>query len=348
MFGTAAVTVVGLGLMLGSVGCKSKTQGAAYDPSDPANVNMASVTTGPVGGPQAQVLGQRDQYSPTQSGVEYPQGNDNAVNAGQEALEEANSAPPPLPEYTQPQATRANTIWTPGYWRYAQTGYYWVPGAWVSPPYAGALWTPGYWGADGQRYRFHQGYWGRHVGFYGGVNYGGGYVGTGYHGGYWNGNQFYYNQAFYQVDPNQIHGVYNQPWRGSNAYGRVSYNGGNGGINILPIAAEIIALHEQHERPIRYQYDVERQAERNRGQFYEVNRGRPEAYVAGPGFVVGIGGGHEGEPVIIQRPIVIDERGGFPGRGNAFGHDKKHGNPHDDGGDRGRGDEHGRGGKHDR
>ena len=341
---------MGLVLVLGTIGCKSKDSAAIVDPTDPANVNMASVTSGPVGTQPARVLDQRQQAYPTQSGEQYPQGNDNAVNAGQEALDEADQAPPPLPEYTQPQATRANTIWTPGYWRHAQTGYYWVPGAWVSPPYAGALWTPGYWGADGQRFRFHQGYWGRHVGFYGGVNYGGGYVGTGYRGGYWNGNQFYYNQAFYQVDPS-IRMTYNQPWRGTNAYGRVSYNGGAGGIGILPIAAEMIAMHEQHERPIRYQYDVERQAQMNRGQFYEYNRGRPEAYVAGEGFVVGIGGGRREEPqqVIVQRPIVIDERGGFPGHGNAFGHDhdREHGNPHDDRGDRGRGDDHDRG-RHDR
>lgn len=336
-------------LVLGAVGCKSTAPVVAADPTDPANVNMATVPSGPAGNQPARALGQRDEAYPTQSGVQYPQtqGYDNQVNAGQEALEEADQAPPPLPEYAQPQATRANTIWAPGYWRHAQTGYYWVPGAWVTPPYAGALWTPGYWGADGQRFRFHQGYWGRHVGFYGGVNYGGGYVGTGYRGGYWNGNQFYYNQAFYQVDPN-IREVYNQPWRGTNAYGRVSYNGGVGGIGIVPIAAEVIALHEQHERPIRYQYDVERQAQMNRGQFYEYNRGRPEAYFAGEGFVVGIGGGRpEPQPVIVQRPIVIDERGGFPGRGNAFGHDKdrERGNPHDD---RGRDDDHDRGGKHDR
>ena len=327
IIGTAAVAVMGIGLMLGLFGCKSKAPETAYDPSDPANVNMATVTSGPVGSQPARVLDQRAQGYPTQSGEQYPQtqGYNDPVNAGQDALDEANSAPPPLPEYAQPEATRANTIWTPGYWRYARTGYYWVPGAWVSPPYAGALWTPGYWGADGPRYHFHPGYWGRHVGFYGGVNYGGGYVGTGYHGGYWNGNQFYYNQAFYQVDPNEIHGVYNQPWRGNNGYGRVSYNGGAGGIGILPIAAEMIAMHEQHERPIRYQYDLERQAEMNRGQFYDVNRGRPEAYVAGPGFVVGIGGGGQEQP-------RMDDQGGFPGRGNGYGHYQDHGNRHDDGG----------------
>lgn len=330
--------------MLGGIGCKSSAPAAIVD-GDPANVNMATVGSAPVMRQPERVLGQRDQAYPEQRGEQYPQ--------GQEAYDDADQAPPPLPEYAQPQVTRNNSIWVPGYWRHARTGYYWVPGAWVAPPYTGALWTPGYWAADGPRYRFHEGYWGRHVGFYGGVNYGGGYVGTGYRGGYWNGNQFYYNQAFYQVDPNEIHGVYNQPWLGSNSYGRVSYNGGNGGIAILPIAAELLALHEQHERQIQYQYELQRQAESRRGQFYEFNRGRPESYVAGPDFVIQLGGGRVEQPqqVIEQRPIVIDERGGFPGRGHAYGHDKEHGNPHDrendEGEGRGRGEERGRGKKHD-
>ena len=51
-------------------------------------------------------------------------------------------APPPLPVYQQPELTDPGDEWTPGYWNYAQTGYYWVPGAWVAPPYSGALWTP--------------------------------------------------------------------------------------------------------------------------------------------------------------------------------------------------------------
>ena len=327
--------VVGLVVGLSAIGCKSSAPAAIVDPTDPANVNMATVTSGPVGPPTARVLDQRDQSYPTQNGEQYPQGNDNGVNAGQQGLNEADQAPPPLPQYAQPEAVRPNTIWTPGYWSHAPSGFYWVPGAWVPPPYVGALWTPGYWGADGPRFRFHPGFWGRHVGFYGGVNYGGGYVGSGYHGGYWNGNQFDYNQAFYPVNP-RIGLTYNQPWGGRNPYGQVSYNGGVGGIGILPIAAELIAMREEHEGPLRYQYDLERQAERIRGQFYEFNRGRPEAYFADDRFFDGPGD---------ERG---DDRGDFPGRGNAFGHYKEHGNPHWDGE---RGNPHGEGGRgnpHDR
>jgi hypothetical protein len=53
------------------------------------------------------------------------------------------------------------------------------------PPKAGLLWTPGYWESEEGVYVFHVGYWGPHIGFYGGVNYGFGYDGIGYEGGYW-------------------------------------------------------------------------------------------------------------------------------------------------------------------
>src|SRR5262249_20289954 len=76
-------------------------------------------------------------------------------------------------------------IWTPGYWAYGDDGFFWVPGTWVLIPEPGLLWTPGYWGwDDGGFYVFHDGYWGLHVGFYGGIDYGFGYVGFGYQGRY--------------------------------------------------------------------------------------------------------------------------------------------------------------------
>ena len=324
--GTGTAVVVGLILLAGAGGCKKAP------PADPADVNMA-----PVNGQAqpAQVLGQQDAAQQTQQGEQYPDAGQQGSN--QAGAYEADQAPPPLPDYAQPVATRPNTIWTPGYWQYGQGGYYWVPGAWVAPPYVGALWTPGYWGADGSRFRFHNGYWGRHVGFYGGIPYGGGYVGTGYRGGYWRGDQFYYNQAVNRVDPNSIRFVYNQP---EPAYVgvRVSYNGGRGGISIGPMAAEIYALHEQHERPLRYQYDLERESSMRHGQFYEVNRGRPEVFIATDGFELGVG-----------RPVIVEQREGPPG--HAYGLYKDHGDEGRgrdgdrgrDGGDRGNG--HGNEGK---
>lgn len=328
--GSAAV--VGLALLLGAAGCKKTNSDTLAQ--DPANVNMA-----PVSGQQAnqqalpaRVLDEHDAAQPTQQGEQYPEA------AGQPGSEYADQAPPPLPDYAQPVATRQNTQWTPGYWQHSQAGYYWVPGAWVDPPYMGALWTPGYWGAEGPRYRFHAGYWGRHVGFYGGVPYGGGYGGTGYRGGYWNGNRFYYNQAVNRVDMNVIHEVYNRPEPGYAGI-RVSYNGGLGGLAILPIAAELIALHEEHERPLRYQYDVERQASFRHGQFYGENRGRPEVYFASEGF-------DRGPQIVERRQVIIEHREGPPG--HAYGHYKDHGDNgdrHGDGRD-GRGD-HGHGHGHD-
>jgi hypothetical protein len=327
--GTGAAIVAALAFLLGAGGCK-KTADSGTASSDPADVNMAPVNgQAPVAQqPLQQVLADRETEQPTQQG-EY----------------EADQAPPPLPDYQQPVATRPNTIWTPGYWQHSPSGYYWVPGAWVAPPYTGALWTPGYWGADGPRYRFHPGYWGRHVGFYGGIPYGGGYVGTGYRGGYWRGNQFYYNQAVNRVDPS-IQFVYNQP-EPVYAGVRVSYNGGSGGIAIGPIAAELFALREPHERPERYQYDLERESSMRHGQFYDVNRGRPEVYIATDGFELGVG-----------RPVIVEQREGPPGHAYGLykdhgdegrGHDGDHGNGHgnEGHGDNGNGHGHGNGKGHD-
>jgi hypothetical protein len=84
----------------------------------------------------------------------------------------ATEVPPPLAEDEQPPCPIEGYLWTPGYWAWVGGGYYWVPGAWVQPPRAGVLWTPGYWGFVGAFYVFHRGYWGTHIGYYGGINYG--------------------------------------------------------------------------------------------------------------------------------------------------------------------------------
>jgi len=105
-------------------------------------------------------------------------------------------APPVIPVYVQPEAPAYGYIWTPGYWAYGPDGYYWVDGAWVEPPYDGALWTPGYWDYSEGLYVWSPGYWGRHVGYYGDVNYGFGYFGVGFWGGYWNGGHFFYNREY--------------------------------------------------------------------------------------------------------------------------------------------------------
>ena len=220
---------------------------------------------------------------PAAQGQPYPAGSnggagdydaayDQQVNAGQDALY-ASQPPPPLPEYQQPELTDPGDQWTPGYWSYAPQGYYWVPGAWVAPPFIGALWTPGYWGFYGGRYRFNHGFWGQHIGFYGGVPYGFGYTGHGYEGGYWNGNRFFYNNAVNRVNVSVVHNVYvrNVTVVSNN---RVSYNG-PGGWNARPTASDVAVLHEQRVPAMQVQRQRAPEAAGNRQQFAAEHHGRP-------------------------------------------------------------------------
>jgi WXXGXW repeat (2 copies) len=186
-------------------------------------------------------------------------------------------APPVLPVYAQPICPAAGYIWTPGYWAYDEdAGYYWVPGAWVLAPYTGALWTPGYWGWGDGGYFWHTGSWGRHIGFYGGVNYGFGYFGRGYEGGRWDHDRFNYNRSVTNVNIVNVHNVYNE--RVVNNYNttRVSFNGGRGGVPMRPNAQEQSWGREQHTAPLPAQHQNEMRASQNRAQFANVNHGRPE------------------------------------------------------------------------
>lgn len=185
-------------------------------------------------------------------------------------------APPVLPVYTQPICPGDGYIWTPGYWAYGPDGYYWVPGVWVQPPQVGFLWTPGYWGWGGSAFLWHAGYWGPHIGFYGGVNYGFGYTGVGYGGGYWNGGHFFYNRTVNNINVVNIHNTYNRTVVVNNvSYNRVSYNGGNGGINARPSVQEQVAAREQHVQPTSNQVEHQTNASRDRQQWASVNGGRP-------------------------------------------------------------------------
>ena len=145
--------------------------------------------------------------------------------------------PPALPVYEQPACPGEDYIWTPGYWAYDYdyNDYYWVPGTWVQAPEPGFFWTPGYWGWEREAFVFHEGYWGPHVGFYGGINYGYGYFGDGYEGGRWDRGHFFYNRSVNNVNVTIIHNVYNTTViNKTTVINRVSYNGGNGGINVRP------------------------------------------------------------------------------------------------------------------
>jgi len=182
--------------------------------------------------------------------------------------------PPALPVYEQPVCPGDGYIWTPGYWAYTEDGgYYWVPGTWVEPPQVGFLWTPGYWGWGGNAYLFHEGYWGPTVGFYGGISYGFGYFGNGYEGGRWEHDHFYYNRAVSNVNVTVIHNVYET--RVTEVNNRVSYNGGNGGVEARATAEQERAERERHVGPVAAQTQHVQEARNNPELRASTNQGRP-------------------------------------------------------------------------
>jgi hypothetical protein len=156
-------------------------------------------------------------------------------------------APPELPVYDQPASPGDGYIWTPGYWAW-DGAYYWVPGTWVMPPQAGFLWTPGYWGWSDGGFSFNDGYWGPTVGFYGGIDYGFGYSGHGYQRG----------RNVRETTAN-----------------RVSYNGGNGGINEHATAQEEAAAHSRHLPAVTAQTQHAWTARNNPQQRATANHGVP-------------------------------------------------------------------------
>jgi hypothetical protein len=184
-------------------------------------------------------------------------------------------APPVLPVYAQPLCPGDGYIWTPGYWAYNEDGgYYWVPGVWVQPPTVGYLWTPAYWGWENGAYLFHGGYWGPHVGFYGGINYGFGYGGVGFEGGYWNHGAFFYNRSVANLGGVHVTNVYVRNVTIVN-HSNVAFNGGHGGIDARPSAQEAQFAHEQHVEATHEQAEHQNFAAQNRSQFASVNHGRP-------------------------------------------------------------------------
>ncbi len=204
-----------------------------------------------------------------------------------------NFAPPALPIYDQPPIPAPDYIWLPGYWAwdsYVQD-YFWVPGTWMQAPRPGLLWTPAWWGWQGGSYSFHEGFWGSHVGFYGGVPYGFGYTGSGYQGAYWNGGHVYYNRSVTNVTNVHVTNVYNQTVI-VNHVTNVSYNGGPGGIQARPSALEQVAMREPHVAQTPIQRQHVQMAQSNRQLFASANHGRPAiaattrpAVLNGPGNV---------------------------------------------------------------
>ena len=198
--------------------------------------------------------------------------------------------PPALPVYEQPPIPAPGYIWTPGYWAYGDEGYYWVPGTWVEPPAVGLLWTPAYWGWSDGAYVLHAGYWGPHIGFYGGINYGFGYVGVGYEGGYWEGDRFSYNSTVNNFGSTTITNTYSKTVVTNTTVNQVSYNGGPGGTKAEPTPQEQAALKEQHAAPTAVQTQHEHAASTNKALLATVNHGKPAvAATAKPGEFTGKG-----------------------------------------------------------
>jgi hypothetical protein len=193
-----------------------------------------------------------------------------------------NFAPPMLPVYEQPPCPEPGLMWTPGYWAYGGDGYYWVPGAWVPAPYEGALWTPGYWGWDNGLYVFHDGYWGDHVGYYGGVNYGFGYMGIGFVGGRWHGHDFEYNRAVMRFDERRFHDHFYEDRGVVDRYtvargNRTAFSGGPGGIRHEAMPEERMAAREQHIGRTSFQQQHEMGARSDRSSYFKTNGGHPQS-----------------------------------------------------------------------
>ncbi|HEY2345795.1 MAG TPA: hypothetical protein VGH80_07920 [Xanthomonadaceae bacterium] len=200
-----------------------------------------------------------------------------APNAGAATLISVRIAPPALPVYEQPEIPGPGYIWTPGYWAWDADAndYYWVPGTWVQPPTVGLLWTPGYWGWSERVYVFHPGYWGPHVGYYGGINYGFGYVGVGYAGGYWRGRNFYYNTAVNRFGSGvHITNVYNKTVVNVNINNHYSFNG-PGGADHRPTRDEQVADRDRHTAPIEAQVEHRDAARHDKELHASANHGAP-------------------------------------------------------------------------
>ena len=156
-------------------------------------------------------------------------------------------------------------------------GYYWVPGTWVEPPSAGVLWTPGYWGWANGVYAFNGGYWGPHIGFYGGVNYGFGYGGVGFEGGEWRNGGFFYNRAVVNIGGSvHVTNVYKKTVIVNETnITRVSFNGGAGGVKATPTPEERAAMQEHHTPPTPEQEKHVTAAKAEPSLLASVNHGKP-------------------------------------------------------------------------
>ena len=200
----------------------------------------------------------------------------------------------------------------PGYWAWDPVAldYYWVPGTWVEPPQPELLWTPAWWGWVDGRYGFHPGYWGREVGFYGGIDYGFGYTGEGYYGGRWDHGAFFYNRTVNNFTNVRITNVYNQTVVINNNVSRASFNGGNGGIQARPTPQQETFARERHIEATPVQRQHAESASKDRSLFSKQNHGEPAvAATSRPGVLQG-----EGVVRASHAPVAPAGEPGRPGQ----------------------------------
>ncbi len=139
-------------------------------------------------------------------------------------------------------------------------------------------------------YVWNAGYWGPHVGFYGGVNYGYGYGGIGYEGGRWDNGVFIYNRTVNNFGNVTITHVYEKTVYVEPGASRVSFNGGSGGTTVRPTQEEQAAAHERHVAAVPSQLQHERTASENKALLASENHGKPAiAATAKPGEFAGKG-----------------------------------------------------------
>jgi hypothetical protein len=186
------------------------------------------------------------------------------------------------------------------------------------------LWTPGYWGWDDGNYIFHAGYWGPHIGFYGGVAYGFGYTGDGYEGGYWRDGAFFYNRSVNNIRNVSITNVYNKTVVVNNTT-NVSYNGGTGGTTARATPEQLAAGREHHVAATAEQTRHMEAAAKDPALSLNANHGHPTiaatvhpALFNGPGIIAA----HPGKPIAAVTPEGHRKAGpGNPatGQGNKAG-----------------------------
>jgi hypothetical protein len=105
----------------------------------------------------------------------------------------------------------------------------------VLAPEVGFLWTPPYWAWSDGAFVFYEGYWGPHVGFYGGIVYGFGYFGFGFVGGRWDSDRFFYNRSVMNINVVNVRNVYNETVVNNVTMNRVSYDGDQAASTRVPL-----------------------------------------------------------------------------------------------------------------